>query len=66
MSYNPFETPVSNSRVVVVVRDAREDLVKVGKYQQGILVCFLIYFLAVAGQFALPLQLRPAPIASGS
>ena len=29
------------------------------KYQKGILVCILVYILAVAGQFALPLQIRP-------
>lgn len=59
MSYNPFEAPVSNSRVVGVVSGSREDLVKVAKYQKGILVCILVYIVAVAGQFALPPQLRP-------
>jgi hypothetical protein len=33
--------------------------VKVAKYQKGVLVCILIYFLAVVGQFALPLEVRP-------
>ena len=58
MSYNPFEAPSSNSRVVGIVSGSREDLAKVAKYQKGILVCILIYFLAVVGQFALPPQLR--------
>ena len=31
---------------------------KVAKYQKGILVCILIYIVAVVGQFALPPQLR--------
>jgi hypothetical protein len=59
MSYNPFEAPASNSRAIGIVSGAREDLLKVAKYQKGILVCILVYILAVAGQFALPLQIRP-------
>ena len=59
MSYNPFEAPVSNARVVGIISGSREDLVKVAQYQKGILVCILIYIVAVAGQFALPPQLRP-------
>lgn len=59
MSYNPFEAPASNSRVIGIVSGSREDLLKVAKYQKGILVCILIYILAVAGQFALPPQIRP-------
>jgi hypothetical protein len=59
MSYNPFEAPATNSRVVGVVSGSREDLLKVAKYQKGILVCILVYILAVAGQFALPPQIRP-------
>jgi hypothetical protein len=58
VSYNPFEAPTSNSRVVGVISGSREDLVKVAKYQKGVLVCILIYLLAVVGQFALPPQLR--------
>ena len=59
MSYNPFEAPATNSRVVGIVSGSREDLLKVAKYQKGILVCILVYILAVAGQFALPPQIRP-------
>ena len=59
MSYNPFEAPASNSRVIGIVSGSREDLLKVAKYQKGILVCILVYILAVAGQFALPPQIRP-------
>lgn len=59
MSYNPFEAPASNSRVVGIVSGSREDLRKVAKFQKGILVCILVYILAVAGQFALPPQIRP-------
>lgn len=59
MSYNPFEAPASNSRVVGVISGSRGDLVKVAKYQKGILICILVYFLAVVGQFALPVQMRP-------
>lgn len=59
MSYNPFEAPDSSVRVVGIISGSREDLVKVAKYQKGILVCILIYIVAVAGQFALPPELRP-------
>ena len=59
MSYNPFEAPASNSRVIGRVSGSREDLLKVAKDQKGILVCILVYILAVAGQFALPPQIRP-------
>jgi hypothetical protein len=59
MSYNPFEAPATNSRVVGIVSGSRGDLLKVAKYQKGILVCILVYILAVAGQFALPPQIRP-------
>lgn len=59
MSYNPFEAPASSSRVVGIVSGSREDLLRVAKYQKGILVCILVYILAVAGQFALPPQIRP-------
>lgn len=58
MSYNPFEAPASNSRAVGVISGSRQDLIKVARYQKGILFCILIYFLAVVGQFALPPQLR--------
>jgi hypothetical protein len=47
MSYNPFEAPATNSRVVGVVSGSREDLLKVAKSQKGILVCILVYILAV-------------------
>ena len=59
MSYNPFEAPASNYRAIGIVSGSREDLLKVAKYQKGILVWILVYILAVAGQFALPLQIRP-------
>ena len=58
MSYNPFEAPESDSKVIGVLSGTREDLKNVARYQKGVLVCILIYFLAVIGQFALPQDLR--------
>ncbi len=58
MSYNPFEAPQSDSKVIGVLSGTREDLKSVARYQKGVIVCILIYFLAVFGQFALPQELR--------
>ena len=54
MSYNPFEAPQSDSRAIGVLSGTREDLKSVARYQKGVIVCILIYLLAVFGQFALP------------
>ncbi len=58
MSYNPFEAPQSDSRAIGVLSGTREDLRSVARYQKGVIVCILIYLLAVFGQFALPPQAR--------
>lgn len=60
MSDNPYQSPMADLDVVVGVRSGtREDLRSVAKYQKGILVCILIQLIAVAGQFALPPDIRP-------
>jgi hypothetical protein len=59
MSTNPYEAPPPLPPAVGVLSGTREDLRSVAVYQKGLLVCILIYLLAVAGQFALPEQLRP-------
>ena len=58
MSVNPYESPRVEAPVVGVLSGSREDLRAVAKYQKGILVCILIYLIAVFGQFALPVELR--------
>ncbi len=61
MSENPYESPSTDSshEATGVVSGTRADLRKVAQYQKAILVCILVYLLAVFGQFLLPPQLRP-------
>jgi hypothetical protein len=42
-----------------VLSGKREDLKSVALYQKGIVICILIYLIAVVVQFAIPAQLRP-------
>ena len=58
---NPFQAPRSDLEPAAfgVVSGTREDLRRVAKYQRGILLCILIYFVALIGQFALPPGMRP-------
>ena len=58
MSYNPFEAPQSDSRAIGVLSGKREDLRSVARYQKGVIVCILIYLLAMLCQFAIPPELR--------
>jgi hypothetical protein len=58
MSINPYESPRSEPQVTGINSGLREDLRSVAKYQKGILVCILIYLVAVVCQFLLPDQLR--------
>jgi hypothetical protein len=57
MSENPYQSPSAQSQVVGVKSGSREDLRSVAKYQKGILVCILIYLIAMIGQFAVPAEL---------
>ena len=59
MSENPYQSPASIPQAVGVLSGSREDVRNVAMYQKGILVCILIYLLAMIFQFALPVQLRP-------
>ena len=54
MSENPYQSPSAEPQVVGVKSGSREDLRSVAKYQKGILVCILIYVIAMIGQFAVP------------
>ena len=58
MDDNPYASPQAYTPVVGVLSGEREDLRSVAKYQKGILVCILIYLLAIIFQFALPDELR--------
>lgn len=56
---NPFQPPPADSQVFGVNSGSRDDLKSVAIYQKGIVVCILIYLVAVVGQFALPEGIRP-------
>ena len=56
---NPYQSPQTTSQATGVLSGSRDDLRNVAKFQKGILVCILIYLVAVIGQFALPPELRP-------
>ena len=58
MSENPFQAPQADLQVVGVKSGKQEDVRSVAVYQKGILVCILIQLVAIAGQFALPADLR--------
>jgi hypothetical protein len=59
MSQNPYQSPVPAPPVVGVNSGNREDLRKIASHQKVIVVCILIYLLAVVFQFAFPPQVRP-------
>ena len=52
---NPYQSPMSEDRVVGVNSGSREDLRNVAKYQSaGILLCILFNIIAIASRFFLP------------
>jgi hypothetical protein len=59
MTENPYQAPQATSTAVGVLSGTRDDLRSVAKCQKGILVCILIYLVAMFGQFALPPDVRP-------
>jgi hypothetical protein len=59
MSDNPYQSPRAVERVIGVRSGSREDLRSIATYQKGIMVCILIYVIAMIFQFALPAELRP-------
>jgi hypothetical protein len=58
MDENPYAAPQADTQVVGVLSGRREDLRSVAKYQKGIIVCILIYLIAIFFQFALPVEMR--------
>ena len=59
MSENPFQSPLADTPAVGVKSGKQADVRAVAVYQKGILMCILIYVLAMIGQFAIPAPLRP-------
>ena len=57
MSDNPYQAPKTES-AIGVLSGSHADLLSVAQYQKGILVCILIYIIAVIAQFALPPEMR--------
>ncbi|MGE0605616.1 MAG: hypothetical protein AB7O62_00720 [Pirellulales bacterium] len=58
MSDNPYQSPQASNSAVGVLSGSRGDLLSVAKFQKGILICILIYLIAVVAQFALPPEMR--------
>jgi hypothetical protein len=58
MTENPYQAPQSTSTAVGVLSGTRDDLRSVAKCQKGILVCILIYVVAVFMGSALPADVR--------
>lgn len=62
MTENPYQSPMSDLQPATGVLSGRpEDVRAVAVYQKGILVCILIYFLAIISQFAIPIPFRIVP-----
>ncbi len=59
MTENPYQAPQTTSAVTGVLSGSRDDLRSVAKCQKGILMCILIYLVAVFGQVVLPPEIRP-------
>jgi len=58
MSENPYQSPATEAQVVGIRSGKREDLRSVAVYQKGVLICILIYLLAVIFQFVVPAEFR--------
>jgi hypothetical protein len=58
MGDNPYAPPKTDIRAVGVLSGKREDVLAVAKAQRAILICILVYFVALIAQFALPANLR--------
>ena len=58
MTFNPYEAPKSDTRAMGVLSGNLEDVKAVAKYQKGLILCILVYLIAVIVQFALPAELR--------
>lgn len=57
---NPFQSPASDQAAFQFVDKRRPDLKDIALFQKGILVCILLYVVALCGQIVLPSQLKAA------
>jgi hypothetical protein len=57
MSENPYQSPMADLVAVGVLSGKREDVRSVAQYQKGILICILIYLIAVVCQFLIPQEI---------
>lgn len=56
---NPYRAPMSDEPVAVGVLSGRqEDVQSVALYQRGVMVCILLYLLAVGAQIVTPADFR--------
>jgi len=58
MPENPYAPPRATDRVVGVKSGRLEDLKAVAVAQKSILVCILLYFVAIISQFLVPVEYR--------
>lgn len=54
MDDNPYRAPLSEGAALGVLSGRQEDVRSVALYQKGILVCILLYLLAVVGHYFIP------------
>jgi hypothetical protein len=59
MNDNPYQSPLAGTPVTGVRSANREDFRRVAKFQKGFFVCVLIQLIAIIGQYALPMEIRP-------
>ena len=58
MTVNPYQPPQDLNPAVGVLSGSHEDLRSVARLQKGVLVCILVYIIALSGQFLLPPETR--------
>lgn len=58
MSDNPYAAPEADEQVSGILSGSQKDLYHVARMQKGIIICILLYFIAMFGQLAIPQQLR--------
>lgn len=58
MTDNPYAPPKSATSAVGVISGDHEDVLAVARFQKVVLVCILIYFVAILGQGAIPQAFR--------